>query len=226
MQIELNTVCTTDDKCLVVVTHVRQDGFLECRDRFSGETKTYYRSYLTPMPQIPSRFRETQFQQVADHVAAALANFPLAVRINPGNLSVDTFARKLREAIIAKKNYHWKWPTLDEALWAKHHEELQVSIEPEGTILMGSSASIRGKQVLTGRVMQAKHEEVSTVYLKDCESAELEQLCLLLHNRRFQPAPVFTVRGLSQDRIESLESRYDIAIVPTEGDETLFQILS
>lgn len=226
MQIELNTVCTAVDKSLVVVTHVRLDGFLECRDFFTGKTKTYYRLLLTPMPQIPSRFRETQFQQVAEHLAAALNAFPMAVRIDPRPLSVDTFARKLREGIVAKKNYGWKFPVVDELLWAKHADDLVVSIEPTGTILFGSSTSVKTKNAIGGKSLPQASASSGAIELTNCESAELEQLCLLLHNRRFRPTPVFLIRGLSEERRDSLESRYDIAIIPLEGETDLFQITS
>lgn len=216
-----NTICSTPDSQLVVIDRERSDtGFYECHNMFDGKAVVLYRLFLTPMPQIPSRFKEHQFLQVAEHLGASLNAYPGCVRVDPTPLAVDTMARKLREAIKAKQLYSWKHPSIDEKLWGEHHAALTVSID-ETTILVGSLSAIKTRDIVK---QQAARVHTDGVELVDWTTNDIESLCLQLHKRMFKPTPVFLVRNLAPAYVESLEQRYDVAIFPLEHDQTMYQI--
>lgn len=227
MNLGLNLVCTFGHS-LVRITHDRKNGFYECDNLITGESMVLYRANLTPMPTIPSRFREHMFHQVAEHLGAALKHYPKAIRINPQPLAVDTMARRLREAIIAKQTYGWKHPAVDESAWTQLVDLLKVSIEPSGTILLGSQDAIKQQQIAPLGLSQEPSDTPAMPLLRltSATSADLENICSLLHFRRLSPTPIVEVSDLTPEQIESLEQRYDIAIIPLENKPNVFQITS
>lgn len=213
---------------MVRVNHDRKDGFYECTKIYANEPVVVHRTYLTPMAQIPSKHKEHQFHQVAEHLGAALDAFPNAVQIDPSPLAIDTMARKLREAIVAKNKYSWKHPAVNEEKWTANQAALVVSINGS-KILIGPLDAVRKQQFVIKAVAAAPVAEqpsTSVIDLVGQSEVELEHVCLLLHLRRMRPAPVFQVYNLTEDQIESLERRYDIAIVPLESNPSVFQIMS
>lgn len=228
MKLGLNLVCTTGSH-LVRIEHDRRNGFYECTNLVTGEFLVIYRTLLTPMATIPSRFKEHMFAQVAEHLGTALLRYPSAVRIDPRPLAVDTMARKLREAIVAKQTYGWKHHFVDEALWASHIEKFKISVEPEGTILIGTGDAIKQRQIVTIGVAEESTDAVGVLpmlRLTSATTADIENICSLLHFRRFSPTPIVEISDLTPEQIESLEQRYDIAIIPLENKPNMFHITS
>jgi len=228
-----NMVCASSaiDNRLVLVDRARSDGFMECHDLLNGKQYTIYRLFLTPMPMIPGRFKKHQFDQVAEHLGRALREYPNAVAVNPHPLSIDTIARKLREAIQAKKIYSWRHPSIKEELWNAHIHELVIATETTGStprVLIGTNNAVKlNRSQPVGTSTEAKSQSLApSIKLDATTPTELESICMLLHLKRLIPAPIFLVTGLSPLTIESLENRYDVAIVPLESDPSTFQIIS
>lgn len=225
-----NVVCTeTHTNRLVRIDRVLPNGFFDCNDVFLNKQLTIHRTLLLPMPTIPSKYKQHQFAQVAEHIASALRSWPIAVRINPTPLSVDTLARKLREAIEAKKLYGWRYPTLDEKLWDSWSELLVAGIDQDSktgaSILLGSRDAIKSRKVKSVGVTAGERQK-QEIELVSPTVEDLEYICLILHSKKLKPVPVVSVRGLTQATVDSLELRYDVAIIPLESDPTLFQIIA
>lgn len=225
-----NVICTeTHTNRLVRIERRNLNGFYECRDVFLDTPLLFYRSNLIPMPTIPAKYKQHQFAQVAEHLGSALRKFPDAIRVDPHPLAVDTLARKLREAVIAKSQYAWKHPAVDENLWHEHSQELVVAIDTRtepATILIGSRDAIRNKSKTAGSETVLTLAQSAAFELVKPSASELESICLFLHHRKLNPKPIVTVRGLTPSDVESIEQRYDIAVVPDENDPTVFQLLT
>lgn len=182
------------------------------------------------MPSIPGKFKQHQFDQVAAHIGRALEAYPSAVTFDPAPLSVETFARKIREAIQAKKQYGWKNAAISEALWAEHANELVTAIindDKLSTVIIGTSHAVKNRK--TAPVGQQVSAPVAAPVIQIATGisfAELENFCNILHHKILFPAPIFTIKNLKPDIIESLENQYDIAIIPLESDPDTFQIIS
>jgi hypothetical protein len=230
-----NVVCTeTSSNRLVRIDRSRNDGFFECTDYFTQKPLIVYRLFLQPMPTIPSRFKESQFRQVAEHIGAALREFPDCIKVHPKPYSAETIARKIREAINAKVQYGWKHPSINEDQFLANFENLVTSITEESppAVIVGSRDAVKKYTQVASAIGTSEPTRVPPtlgrfeIVIAAPTQDELEHLCLLLHNKKLEPTPVFSVRGLTPDQIESLEQRYDVAILPTETDPSLFQIIA
>lgn len=221
-----NTTCTAirrEDSLVVTVDRQQIDSsFYECT-ALSGTRHVFHESALMPIKTIPSRHREHLFAQVAPHIGAALNAYPDAIIVEPGRLAIDTLRRRMLEAVQAKKLYGWKHPSINEELWHSHIEEISCVIRNDGTLIVGPRPAIKGNNIV-GSQRPFTAPQACELTLNDI--SEIETVCGLLHRRVLSPVPVVLAKGLNDDQIESLQSRYNIAILPHETDPSLHQIMT
>lgn len=219
-----NVVCTLGEGRLVRIQRLARTGFCECLDMFSNAEVLVHRSHLKPMPQIPAKYKEHMFARVAPHIVAALRAYPDCIEIDPSPYTLETLGRKLREAIAAKQQYSWKFPGLDDTRFAELSGELIAAETDAGTVLFGTRDAIKNHKIAGPKT--DGEATVPGILLHDPTFEELESLCMLLHNKKLRPAPVIVVSSLTPQQVDSIEARYEIAVVPFEHNPKLFQLLS
>lgn len=196
-------------------------GFWECVDG-NGDKLSVHEQDLKQMEIIPSRFKRHLFLGVAHALGTVIANCPNATEIDPSPLSAETYSRRLREAIEAKVRYKYTHSGIDELAFNTWHDQVAFAIA-NGKILAGPREAIKTTRAV-GKVkstLEAALEAPEVVV----HAAHLDALCSLLHERAFKPAPNFIVYNLDQPTIDTLQSRYDIAIVPFEDDKTKHKLI-
>lgn len=170
---------------------------------------------FTPLPRVPSRYREYIFQSVAHFWAEALNKYPDAITINPGNLTNETLARKLRETRIAKDKYGWQSPNISDAKWATISPQLLITPLDNGLVQIGPQTA---KNIAKFDATLLSNEPSVTV--KWTDKATLELFCNLVSQRAFEPRPHFVILGLDEALITDLEARYDVGFAPHEDSKT------
>lgn len=193
--------------------------FYKC-ETDDGREITVHVDNLTTMPDIPSRYRKHLFDGVAHIIGAALKAWPDAITVNPSPLSIETYARRLREAVVAKEKYGHKNPEVDEHLFSKHGPQLVASIST-GELYFGSPEGVKNKATAVGvntTKPKVTEHQVNKLFL--------EEVCLLLHKRVFNPAPTFFVEDLDPATAAELENKFDIAFVPYESAPNRFCIIT
>lgn len=190
---------------------------LYCRSVENQEPVIVHQQDFTPMPSIPSKFREYNFLAVASFWAQALHSFPKAIIVKANNISPETFVRKLRESRVAKDTYGWTSPLVDETLWMRHSNEILISPLLNGTVQMGP---VTPKEV----VIAANITHTSDVFVQWTNQNALETFCEFVSMRVLNPKPVFVVQGLTNALIADLESRYDLGFTPRE-DGTTWEVI-
>ncbi len=203
---------------LVRIEHIGAGFMLHCREVDTLKQLTIHASDFDPMPNIPSKYREYNFQALAPYWAEALRVFPKTVVIKPVNLSPETLARKLRESRVAKDTYHWKHPSVDEALWALNAEKITVALTDTGNVTMGERSS---REIMPSQVTLVSDASI-TLRLSNIETRE--SFCSLISQRVFDRKHTFVVLDLDDATIADLESRYDIGFVPRDdsGHNVIF----
>lgn len=182
-----------------------------------GEHLLIYEDKLMP-DDIPYRLRESKFLRYASVIGAALRAYPNTVEVDPDRVNPDTFVAQYREAITAKKLYHWQSPLVDDKLFAQLADEIR-------------HAAITGKNVRVGPIAALRRDDKAAGTIKPFSSAppevefrgpimKLEQLCEQITNKWFEPPITFFVRNLDPVIAESLNARYDVMIVPDANDAT------
>jgi hypothetical protein len=198
----------------VRIEHEGAGRMLHCRTVEDLSQITIHASDFELMPTIPSKFREYNFQSLAQYWAAALNAFPKAVNVKPENISTETLVRKLRESRVAKEQYHWTHPSVDEVLWTQHAKDLVISPLLDGTVSIGSvnaTEPVAFEGALTSRndfCIEWKNKET------------LETFCNLVSQKVFAPKPSFIIFGLDSNTIADLENRYDVGFFPREDGKS------
>lgn len=174
---------------------------------------------------VPSRFSRKQFDRFAATIGEALKTFPAILKVNPRPLSVETFSARCRDAVTAKKRYHYDSPLINDALFDRLCNEIVIAMRGN-EIWFGPSHAIRDatKEQKTSEFVSTpfSHVEKNEVELKD--HSLLETVCKMLHDRVLSPAPTFFVFDLSNETKDSLERRYDIVISQTADNPRKFLI--
>ena len=202
----------------VKVKHIRLDKFLEVEEP-TGKQFSIYFTRFTPMSQIPSKFRKTQFDYVAPIWGQAIEAYPVPVEFDPAPLSADTYARKLREARQAKQKFGYQNPAINEEKWRHYATDIAISVKSDGKVCLGpNQLTAPAKQITT--LTRADEVVVEFLSLQD-----LENLCLLIERNIFHPKPVFVVTGLNDETIASLEERYDVAFTPVNDQAGKWQLI-
>ncbi len=205
----------------VVVENADAPGFYRCSEVLNPTR--FHRLYFTnlmPVQPIPPRYKRCLFEGVAHVIGAALKAYPKAIEVDPGSLSIETFSRRIREAITAKELYGYIHPSIDDALFVKYHEELSTRPDYRKTppvILVGTRAALRDRTVAEqGKVKNPQEAGPETnVLITNLDN--LDRICRLMHDRAFHPVPNFVVSGLTPTQIDDFEARYDIAFAEVEG---------
>jgi hypothetical protein len=206
---------TTEGRRPVVIEYVDEAaGFFHVRDLETSKPYTIYRTSFTMPTQIPSKYRQSSFERVAAHWGAALNQHPTPLDINPAPLSRLSFMRLLREAREAKNIYGWTHPSIDEELWQEHASQITISETSNGVSMGLKHAKFPPKSALVGEPIA---KTLDATDFKWTAFTELEALCLLLDKKAFVPAPAFLVENLTDDLIQSLEARYNVAFVQLEN---------
>lgn len=201
---------TAQGKRLVRVEYEDTTGFFFVRDIETNVLSRVYRHYIDFMPFVPSRFKEAHFQSVANIWGDALLAYPKTITVSSIKYSTETLARKLREAREAKRRYKYESHFINEELWRRFSDEISIEINEKNELIVGSKQEKKqNKEVESIAVTIGKQQIIVNV---SAEFSKIEQLCLLLHERAFNPAPVFVLTGLTDEQAVSLESRYDVAL--------------
>lgn len=213
---------------LVRIEHqVHTTRAFECRDEETGALYTYFPQNLMPVNTTPSRYSRHMFVGMAPIIGAALNAYPDCIEATPGGLSIETFARRVREARDAKIRYpQYKHSEIDDLKFERFGSLLRTKMieSPSGFKLrIGPKESLGGVPKAAGiGIFQPLANEICV----DASNLEnLERLLRLMNDRVFSPVPVFTVTNLTPAQIEELESRYDIGFIAFEAEPNKFQIL-
>lgn len=175
------------------------------------------------MNPIPSRFSKSQFDALAPTLGYALSMYPAAIEVDPGQWSIDSYARKFREVIKSKLLYGWKHVTVDEALWGQHARNLVVSPDyPNLKVLIGSVNAIRkhrtsGPAKLAGTLPET---EIAFGYLIN--------VCMLLAANALTPRPngwFVRAQPEMQRILQDLEVKYEVGFVQDEQEKDKFIIV-
>jgi len=209
----------------VVIDYVDETtGFLFVRDLETNEQFRIYRQFFSMSSSIPSKHRKHHFESVAPIWARAIRDFPKSFLVDVGSLSVETVTRKLREAREAKQTYGWQHPDINDEEWNERCH--LISIEPtKNGVLIGSKhkkqVDRQSEQKNELKIVESRDNEVHV----RVDFNDVEKLCKLLHEKAFNPKPVFVVHGLTEDQKTDLENRYDIALDKTTDEEGCYVIL-
>lgn len=201
---------------LVLTTSPFAPGFYHCKDTTTHKTFIVHADNLSPMPNIPSRFKEKHFQELAHVIGAALKAYPGYITVDPKPLAVETYARRFREAVEAKHRYNYHHSAIDEALFKAHGRDLSTSMD-ENKIHIGSLDSLKSKGKLGVPQVRTQAFEV--------DASKLDALCLLISSQAFHPLPCFVTTGITAERIAELENRYEVGFVPFDDDPSKHQIV-
>jgi hypothetical protein len=93
----------------------------------------------------PSRYSQSQFNEMAPLLGEVLRRYPQAVEADPKLLgvSVETLARKFREAIAAKRKFNWPHEKVDDAKFDTYWKEIRTSMSvKDGSLFIGPSESL------------------------------------------------------------------------------------
>jgi len=171
------------------------------------------------MNNIPSKYRRPAFDRFAAQIGQSIRQFPRALVIDPSveGMTPDSYSSALRNAIRAKREYHYPSTYIDEMLWAKHEKAIVVSMRPDGMIVVGDCVTVKEP---TGTKFGSN--VVSTVELKT--NVFLEMLCAILSSRALHPAINVKVRNVDEHTRIDLENRFDVAFL--EADEPNTHLLT
>jgi hypothetical protein len=167
---------------------------------------------VTPNP-IPSRFRSTAYQAVAHIWDSALKQWPKPLIVNPAPLTLESYAKKLRDGRTARELHGWKYVELeDEAKWQELASTFTIHIEGPNVVIRNPHCKL-DKNKKVGEV-----EKPHVIKIFEWNQAYIEQLCCVLSKHWMKPQPHFLISGVSIEVINELESRFDIGFVKTEND--------
>jgi hypothetical protein len=155
---------------------------------------------------IPSRFQKQHFDSLAAVWAEAVRTYPETITVIPGSLSVDTLARKLRDARFAKNKWGYLYPEIDEALWAQNNLKVKVGIGQDGKVKLGP---------LTPKTIEPVGVPIKTgeyLILWDTRF-DLDRVCDFLGTVKIEPKPYFVIKDLSPAEIRRLEGSFNVGFV-------------
>lgn len=159
---------------------------------------------------IPHRFSERSFRRYESDIAQISAAYPGLITLSPGDLSIETYTHRLRDAIRGVLEYHYP-TTIDLAKLAK--QDICVRVV-HGEIQAGSRKELAKA---LSRQQTALPSIVENITAPDEET--LKALCLLMSKRMHGPT---RLSGVPLDMLHRLEGEYDISFVENEdGSVTL-----
>lgn len=160
---------------------------------------------------IPYRYSRKNFNRFAIHIGEALLRFPQVHTVDPSPLAVETFANRCREAVKAKTLYAYNHESIDNNLFFANALQLTFGMGV-GVVHIGPRKAVRA---LTANKAQAAGEARCRESLANAEhlftdNVLLNELCMLVDRKAFQPLPFIIVMTEDKARIAMLESVYDV----------------
>lgn len=144
---------------------------------------------LYPKHMLPARFSEGMFRRYEDSIAKIIEVYPSIVVMEPNNLSSETVAARLRDAIRSVATYQWRTD--------------KFSVDLLRELLPTLAVTRRGEHVIAGRKqeLQANSTEM-LVAASSCTSAEPQfslelpsddllavRCAIILHHRGYLSKP-------------------------------------
>lgn len=161
------------------------------------------------------RFSKSSFDHFAPFIGAALKQWPRPFRVPLGTKKPTGFMQPCRDAIRAGLQQNFFHPEVDIALYQRHGKELCVFEQGEGVYL--------GPRPSRTKSLPVSFLPPDTYELTD--HSFLGTLCNLVGSQALTPMPIFFARRVPPAVQADLSRRYEIAFVPVEGREELFQIV-
>jgi hypothetical protein len=162
---------------------------------------------------IPSRFSEKHFQEMAEVIGRALTSFPTPIKEDPSPHSVETFARKFREAREAKRRHRWLSPHVNEALFMQHAYDLTVSMQ-EGYVLIGDERVIKAtlkSQPSPGVPLGAATQILPPVFHPDGFAHAVQIIDCI--DARWDNKPDFLIAfAFTDEQKQEIESKWDVVL--------------
>lgn len=169
---------------------------------------------IPPDNELPYRLRESTFRIYEPLIAKAIRDAPTPVMVNPAPLRCTTYAARLRDAISAFKRF--QWPSsfslfeLTTASLNVRHNEATVYLGPKGARKVPNEFRFINPDRVAGLPIDVELDNVSLV-----------AFCHLLSQRLLAGPIILRTQVLSQEVINSLEERFDIAIEISTDNSTV-----
>lgn len=163
----------------------------------------------------PSRLSVAMFLHMAPIWEMALGAYPNVVEVSPGTLSVETFARKFREAREAwfQCGYQFKMQRHQDAMKLYGHL-ITTHMQDNGTLLLGPRDAIKAHKTaaLDAKVRQVQGlSPAPTVEDTTIAAQWVEPFLSMLNAGALSPRPtnfVFSKDGWDAAYVASLEEKY------------------
>lgn len=163
------------------------------------------------MTNLPHRFSEKSFRRYEGIIYAVTERFPQPTVINPVDLtlSAETVRGRLRDAITSLKHHCWQ-TKIPMDVFLKIHDEIVVSLRPDGKVVVGDKDTVKLDEVAT-------FSAVDPTTVLDCTQypdLSLSMVCFLAHNRAL--AKKLKLK-LLPEIAKQMTDNYDILLVE-QGD--------
>lgn len=165
---------------------------------------------------IPTRFSEQQFARYAPALAEVIDSFPGVVFLDHYReqlgVASETFLARLRDAITAKKKYHWVHPLINDALFIRTCDEIVISQRTDGTIVAGPEDTVRKFRTEVPPVQK------NTIEIVTNSPAALHAACTLVELNATKPTLSFLL-PLSEAGALQLKAQHPNAEFIPHGKE-------
>lgn len=167
------------------------------------------------MSTLPHRFAEKSFRRYESTIAKVVNTFPWAVKVSPQafGLSAETVRGRLRDALTSYFNHRWHTTMFNPDSFDKVHENLIVSLQADGTVIVGTKEAIKAPQAEEVFIPSVDVLDLSTFYSSSCE----EVLSFLAHSGALKKQIKLV---LNQTTADVLLSKYDIVLTPVTNENT------
>jgi hypothetical protein len=151
----------------------------------------------------PYRFSQRSCERFTPHIRTIAAKYPHLCTFETGDLSVETFSCRLRDAMKALVQCKWFIKDFDLSKFDDIHRDLQVGIR-DNYVIVGSRGSLQNTKTLTCDEVSPKNHGIQVV---DPPDDILTALCIL-HQANILTQPTKIVGTYS----ESIASSYDVML--------------
>ena len=151
---------------------------------------------------------------MAPHLERVIQRWPTVTLFDPRPLALDTFARKFREALVAKVNYGHKLSHTAEQRFQDIYHQIVVRIR-EDKVVVGPKEETKHAVVRGQPVSEITEVEVN-LYLED--------FCRLLPHLKPRPCN-FVAFGVEPEVRKHLEEHFDVIILPSDSNPLKYHIL-
>lgn len=160
-----------------------------------------------PNLQVPARFSVSQYVRFEPFIEDAITNWPRPTEWCPTSISLDTFARGLRNSIKSVLAYNWSCANIDIAKLASIWPAAQIFIQP-GRVVFAS----RGTPPVLANDDTPTHQKTS-FYLDASDSLAVKAALILLDRKKIT-LPVI-LQGDPTETFAYIEQReLDVTVQP------------